>query len=249
MDCQHPRPARLDLHDGVIMTETTPAEPAWRTRYGPQQLRNVLGLTEWQHERATAAGVVPRPDAARGKWSGDVVRALHAQRVAIRRHAGAIPDLGASRAAEILSARLGINVEPHAIHDLAHQGRILTVGEVKGYPVYCGRTLETWTSREEIEQANITGERYTADLAAEHLGVRRADFDHLVARGWITPVAWGRGPYTAKKYSPDVPLYRSGDLTALLKDPAIDWDTARAVTKGQRSPLAALADRTGGDPR
>ena len=227
----------------MLNTETTVAAPAWRTRYGPQQLRDVLGLTEWQHARATAAGTIPRPDAASGKWTGDVVRALYAQRVAIRRSAGAVPDLGAERAAEMLSARLSIVVEPHAVHELAHQGLLLVVDEYKGHPLYCGRTLETWTSREEIERANTAGERFTADLAAERLGIRRADFDHLVTLGWITPVAWGRGPFTAKKYRPDVPLYRSGDITALLADPAIDWNAARSVRKGQRSPLAALPKR------
>jgi hypothetical protein len=215
------------------------------TRYGPRQLRDALGLTEWQHERATAAGTIPPADAAGGKWTAPVVRRLFARRVGIRRNAGAVPDSGAGKAAEILTSRLGIEVEPHAIHELARNGSILIVDQYKGHPLYCGRTLETWTGgHDEVQRANITGERLTADRAADRLGIRRSDFDHLTALGWITPVAWGHGPYTASKYSPDVPLYRAGDVTDLLLSTEIDWDAVRATGKGRRSPLAALPPRT-----
>lgn len=219
--------------------------PDWRTRYGPQQLRDLLGLTQWQFDRARQSHTLPPPDAPAGKWTGDVARRLYAARVGLRRHAGSVPDLGAERAADYLTGRLGVDVYPHAVHELAHQGRLLAVDDYKGNPIYCGRTLETWTAVDEIEQANIVGERFTADLAAERLGIRRADFDHLTRLGWITPVAWGRGPYTAKKYRPDVPLYRAGDITDLLNHPDIDWPAVRAVRKGARSPLANLPARPG----
>jgi hypothetical protein len=215
----------------------------WLATYGPRQLRDVLGLAEWQYARAAAAGTVPPPDVPGGKWSADVVRVLYARRAAIRRNAGGVPDLGAERAAEVLAGRLGIDVEPHAVHELAHQGQILAVDDYKGHPLYCGRTLETWSDREQVELANTAGERLTVDRAVDRLGVRRSDFDQLVALGWIAPAAWGRGPFTAQKRRPDVPLYRAGDVTALLTDPVVDWDAVRAVRKGQRSLLAALPPR------
>jgi len=224
-------------------TQDSGDQPVFRSRYGPQQLRDLLGLAEFQHERATQAGIMPRPDAAGGKWSGKVARVMYAHRVGIRRNAGSVPDLGAERAAEFLAARLGIEVEPHAVHELGRQGRILIVGYYKEHPLYCGRSLENWHGVDEVEQANITGERLIADRAADRLGIRRSDFAHLVRLGWISPVAWGRGPFTAKKYSPDVPLYRAGDITDLLNDPAINWDAVRAVPAGKRSALANLPDR------
>jgi len=232
----------------VTTTSDTPAGPVFRSRYGPQQLRDLLGLAEFQHERAMQTGIIPRPDAAGAKWSGKVALQLYADRVGIRRHAGSVPDLGAERAADLLTARLGVQVEPHAVHELGRQGRILIVGYYKDHPLYCGRTLETWQGIDEIEQANTVGERLTADRAANRLGIRKSDFAHLVRLGWIKPVAWGRGPYTAKSYSPDVPLYRAGDITDLLQDPAIDWDAARAVPAGKRSTLAALPARNTDTP-
>jgi hypothetical protein len=217
----------------------------WRTRYGPQQLRDTLGLTEWQHARATAAGTIPRPDAAGGKWTGDVVRKLHADRVAIRRNAGSVPDLGAERASGYLSKKLGIEVNPDALPELARQGRILIVDYYKGWALFCGRTLETLDQEAipEIEAAGVSGELLIRDRCADRLGIRASDFGHLVDRGWIKPVGYGRGPHTPKSYTPDVPLYRAGDITALLADEAIDWDAVRSVKRGQRSPLAKLPRR------
>lgn len=225
------------------MSQTDLTEPAWRTRYGPQQLRDVLGLTEWQHQRATTAGIVPRPDAPGEKWLGTTVRGLYPLRVAIRRSVGAVPDLGEVRAAEYLAGKLGVEAESHALPELARQGQILVVDYYKDRPLYCGRTLETWTAVDEITRANTTGERLTIDRVTDRLGVRRSDADHLVTLGWLVPVDMARGPYTAKKYHPDVPLYRAGDVTALLISAEIDWDTARAVKKGQRSILANLPNR------
>jgi hypothetical protein len=220
-------------------------EPVWKTRYGPQQLRDTLGLTEWQHQRVTAAGTIPGPDAAGGKWSGDVVRRLYPLQVAIRRSAGHVPDVGEVRAAEHLSTATGIQVEPHALPELARQGLILIVGYYKDRPLYCGRTLEAWPAARlaEIEQASVAGELLTVDRVVDRLGVRRSDVDALIARGWLRPVDWARGPYTAKKYRPDVPLYRAGDITGLLTCFDIDWDAVRAVGKGKRSPLANLPNR------
>lgn len=232
------------MTDQQARTNQPEAPPEFRSRYGPQQLRDLLGLAEFQWERARQAGIIPAPDCRGSKWSGPLARTMYEHRVGIRRYAGSVPDLGAERAAELLSARLSFKVEPHAVHELGRQGRILIVGYYKDHPLYCGRTLETWGSIDEVERANDLGERYTADRAADWLGIRKSDFTHLVRLGWLTPVAWGRGPFTAKKYAPDVPLYRAGDITKLLVHPDIDWDAVRAVPAGKRSLLADLPDRT-----
>lgn len=235
---------REDHRPGRNEMTTDDTEPAWRSRYGPQQLRDLLGLTEWQYHRARQTGALPRPDTAAGRWSKKVAQALHHNRIAIRRHAGTTPDVGETRAAEILTERLNITVHPHAVAELARQGLLLVVGQYKDWPLYCGRSLQTWTNIAQVERANIAGERLTADQAATTLDIRRSDFDHLVRLGWITPGDWARGPYTAKKHAPDVPLYRADDLVTLLTSPGIDWDTVRATPKGHRSPLATLPDRT-----
>lgn len=111
-----------------------------------------------------------------------------------------------------------------------------------------GRTLETFDDVEAIARANVAGELLPADRAADRLGIRPTDFKHLVRLGWITPADWTRSMYVPKSRAPDMPLYRAGDITALLGDPAIDWDAAQAVVPGRRSPLSKLPPKEGPTP-
>ncbi len=241
------------------MTETTPSAPAvdatgqpWRTRYGPLQLCDALGLTPGQRDRARQQGIIPAPDAPNGKWLGTTVRRLAAARVGIVRSVGAVPDVGAAKAAEYLAARLGIEVDPDALPELARRGRILVVDAVDKYhgsfPVYCGRALENWPTGPdavaEVQAANVDGELLTADRVADRLNITRTGLAHLVRLGWLEPVDWARGPHTPRSRPHDVPLYRMGDVTDLLRSDAIDWNAVWATPKGKRSPLAALPDRT-----
>jgi hypothetical protein len=80
------------------------------------------------------------------------------------------------------------------------------------------------------------------EQAAQHLEVRRTDFDYAVAAGWLTPakhiwVQVGRYREIA------VPLYRSGDVDALKLVPWVDWETVRACRPGEPSPLRVFAAR------
>ncbi len=70
-------------------------------------IASFLGLETWQFSRAREAGLIPAPDRPRDRWSGEVAPAALARIGEIVRAVCAIPDLGAVRAAEILSARLG----------------------------------------------------------------------------------------------------------------------------------------------
>ncbi len=76
-----------------------------RKDYGPVQLATFLGLEPWQFSRARAAGLIPDSDRPRSRWSAAVAIALWARIGEIVQAVGAIPDIGATRAAEILSAR------------------------------------------------------------------------------------------------------------------------------------------------
>ncbi|VFA91797.1 Uncharacterised protein [Nocardia farcinica] len=38
----------------------------------------------------------------------------------------------------------------------------------------------------------------------------------------------------------DVPLYRTGDVEALLERPDVDWEAVRACPKGEKSPLLEI---------
>jgi hypothetical protein len=207
--------------------------------YGPVQLADYLGLPRWQLERALAAGLVPAPDRARGRWSAAIADDALARIDAVRAAAGSVPDLGAVRAAEILTARLGTAVSAGGVAELARRGLIRVASYYKSWPVYDGRDLEAFSDPAAAADATRAGQLRTADESAAYLRIRRSDFDHLPRAGLLVPADWGHGPYdTRRQFS--VPLYRTGDLDGLAARPDIDWAAARAATSGQRSPLAAL---------
>jgi hypothetical protein len=213
--------------------------------YGPVQLASFLGLETWQFARARAAGLIPGPDRPRGRWSDQAAAEARSRIGDIVAGAGQIPDLGAWRAAEILSARLGVIVTADGVAELARRGLLASAGWYKDWPLYDGRAIEAFADPDAAEEASRAGQLRTADDAARHLGIRRADFGHLTRAGLLAPADWGRGPWDRRDQC-SVPLYRTGDLDDLAARPGIDWAAVRATGRGRRSPLAALPSRPGG---
>lgn len=75
------------------------------------------------------------------------------------------------------------------------------------------------------------------DQAAEHMEIRRRDFDYVTAAGWVQPVRHVVLEVGVRK-TVSVPLYRAGDLEDALRDvPGVDWEAVRAVRPGEVSPL------------
>jgi hypothetical protein len=213
-------------------------------QYGPVQLAGLLGLGRWQLDRALTDGLIPGPDTWNGKWPSAVAREAVARLKDIRAAVGGIPDLGAVRAAEVLTERLGIPVTSDGVTELARRGLIPVSGHYKGFALYDGRVLETFADVSAATEATRAGRLRIADEAAECLRVRRADLDHLIRAGLLTPAGWGHGPFD-RRDTRSVPLYRTGDLDDLediVTASGIDWDAVRATPKGHRSPLARLAD-------
>ncbi|OLT12937.1 hypothetical protein BJF79_03290 [Actinomadura sp. CNU-125] len=205
--------------------------------YGPVQLCDQLGIDRFQFDRARAAGIIGDPDRSKGRWSAAVATELKDQIDEIRAVAGTIPDLGAVRAAEVISARLGITITCDAIPELAARGRLTIVGDFKGHPLYCGHSLEAFTDTAAAITAQRDGELLTSDEAAERLQIRRADFDHLVRAGYLSPARYGRSIYQRHE---NVALYRARDLTAVEQRDDIDWAVVRSTPKGHQSPLTKL---------
>jgi DNA polymerase III epsilon subunit-like protein len=84
----------------------------------------------------------------------------------------------------------------------------------------------------------------TADGAAERMDIARRHFDIAVEAGWITPARYHEKQVGRYK-TVDVPLYRTGDVDALLERPGVNWALVRDTGKGERSPLL---DLVGGRP-
>jgi hypothetical protein len=158
---------------------------------------------------------------------------------------GSIPDLGAVRAAEVLTGRLGTPVSSDGVAELGRRGLLPVTGSYKGHALYDGHALETFTDAGAAAEATRAGQLRTADQAAAYLRVRRADLNHLTRAGLLAPVRWGHGPFD-RRSSYSVPLYRTADLDDLGAAPGIDWDAVRATPKGHRSGLARLPDAPSG---
>lgn len=211
--------------------------------YGPLQLPAHLGLPLWAFERARADGLIPAPDPATGRWPAAVADAALTRIGEIRAAVGEQPDVGATRAAQVLSARFGTDVHPEVLLELDRAGVIPCTGDYKGYPLYDGRALERFTDRAALDRAMAAGRLLTRGQAAAYLGIRPADVGHLITAQWLEPVHWVRSGWQRRRSAPRVRLFRAGDLDVLLVHPAIDWDAVRATPPGRPSPLAALTAR------
>ncbi|MFD7161266.1 exonuclease domain-containing protein [Kribbella sp. NPDC059898] len=79
----------------------------------------------------------------------------------------------------------------------------------------------------------------TADNAAVILDADRRHFDICVEAGWIAPKTH-HAKQISRYSSVSVPLYRTGDVEALLDLPDVNWHEVRETPKGERSPLLDL---------
>jgi hypothetical protein len=78
------------------------------------------------------------------------------------------------------------------------------------------------------------------DQAAEHMEIRRTDFDYCVAAGWIAPATHAQSQISRRRWI-DVPLFRIADVEALREIPDVDWEAVRSVRPGDPSPLRQFA--------
>lgn len=210
--------------------------------FGPQQFPKELGLQVWEFERALQSGLIPAAGES-GKWPAAVVEDARARLEKIRERVGDVPDCGASRAAEVLAQRLGVAVLPSTVRELTRMGHLRVVGDFKGHALYSGRDLEAFADLTALEQAHRTGCERDRESATAYLRIRKADMEHLIRAGRLRPCRRVQSSYQPKKYGPTVPLFRTGDLDALLADPGIDWQSVRLTPRGRPSLLAKLPSR------
>lgn len=154
------------------------------------------------------------------------------------RVAGAIPDLGAHRAAEILSARLGVIVTSDGVVELSRRGMLQHAGWYKDWPLYDGQgdrgvrgPRDSGGSQPGREPAH---RRRRREVPA-HPARRLRSPDPSRAAG-----ASGLGP---RPVGPARPIQRAavsqGDLDDLSAHTDIDWHAVRSTPAGRRSQLAA----------
>ncbi|REF00455.1 hypothetical protein [Thermomonospora umbrina] len=71
--------------------------------------------------------------------------------------------------------------------------------------------------------------------------IRRTDFNHVMAAGWVRPADWTEWKIS-RTVKVDVPLYRLGDIEDALYElprivPRLDWGEVRGARPGEPSPL------------
>ena len=128
-------------------------------RFGPVQFATYLGLEQWQLDRAVSDGLIPGPDRSRGRWSAPIADAPLARIGGIRAAAGTVPDLGAVRAAGVLSRRLGVEVTANGVEELARRDLLSIIGSYKQHALYDGRALEAFTDTGDASEATRAGPR------------------------------------------------------------------------------------------
>ncbi|MGW2255097.1 3'-5' exonuclease [Kitasatospora sp. NPDC001660] len=80
------------------------------------------------------------------------------------------------------------------------------------------------------------------DQAADLLEIRRSDWDHVVAAGWVKPAEINTMK-TGTRRTVDVPMYRTADVRSVLDIPGVDWEEVRSVKAGQPSVLREFAPK------
>ncbi|MER6691734.1 hypothetical protein, partial [Streptomyces minutiscleroticus] len=156
-------------------------------------------------------------------------------------------DLAANRIAQALGTPnvpgRPVVVSAFAVHRLIAQGLLTGLSANPDGALLNPDQVEAMCRRPDLAQCVSPEAPLGPDQAAARLRVRRVDFDHMRTLGWIEP-AERREVYfgTSRVNAVLIPMFRTGDIDALpTAHPEIDWDHLRALGKGRRSPLAALA--------
>jgi hypothetical protein len=220
-----------------------------RTEYDATQATKRLRVSAAAFRWARHIGLIPAPDVSSWQWSRAAVEALDADAI---RAAMPSPPISGGAAADRIAEALGT---PNVIGEKANvtsfvvrrfiDRKLLT--ELSANPdgslVHPGQVAET-CRRQDLAELVAADTPLGPEQAAARLGVRRAEFDWMLRLKWIKPaesieVRFG----TSRAGAVDVALYTTASVDALAARADVDWEQLRAVPKGRRSPLAALAKR------
>ncbi|MEU9485955.1 hypothetical protein AB0D83_20205 [Streptomyces decoyicus] len=167
-------------------------------------------------------GLIPEPDVGSWRWSRAAVEAL---------------DAAAVRASEPR-----VLVSPWQAGNLLALGLLLELSRDHKYPKLNPDQVAELSARADLPEILARETPLGPQQAADRLGVRRVDFEWMRRLGWIEPVSYGRVQFGATKAgAAHVSRFSTGHVDDLPQQhPEIDWPALRTLSKGQRSPLAAL---------
>lgn len=213
------------------------------THYNEDQLAQRLRLPITVIRSARHAGAIPAPTDD-GRWTRAQADDLKA-RVDEIEAAGGSPISG-QWACRLLEQRLGLEpdtVKVFQILRLIDRGLLHQLGSSPEAGTVVSRHLVADAAEHpDIRRMLAEDTPLGPDQSAERLGIRRADWDHVVRAGWAHPAQWIEVRFgTSKAGAVQVPLYRTVDVDAVpAAHPEVDWDAVRATPKGRRSLLARV---------
>jgi DNA polymerase III epsilon subunit-like protein len=117
------------------------------------------------------------------------------------------------------------------------QERGITAGR---FGRYARADIEALAADGDLTERLLADRLIGPEQSAQRLEVRRTDFDYVVAAGWLQPRRYAEVE-VGRYRTVSVPLFRVGDVDALLELPGVDWEAVRACRPGQPSPLREYA--------
>jgi hypothetical protein len=173
---------------------------------GPIQVLEYTGLSKWQWDAGTGAGLIPLPDVGGRRWSiaaADTV--LYDEVVAV---VGTEAPIGGHKAADRLAERTGLDVQKSDVDALTDAGLLTVAGWYKGWPLWHCHALDAVDvdalgAVVAERQAWIAGSVSRWDAPA-YLGWRRGEFARVAELRGLTPGRLDR--------------YAKADLDALAGD-------------------------------
>ncbi|MBT2439829.1 hypothetical protein J7E93_06770 [Streptomyces sp. ISL-36] len=221
---------------------------ARRTEYDASQAAKRLRVPAAAFRWARHSGVISAPDAPSGRWSRAAVEAMDPDTVR-----ASLPrePISGGAAADRIAEALGTpnqpdekaNVGTFVVRRLIDRGLLKDLTTNPDGVLLNPDQVDVVCQREDLAALVAADTPLGPNQAAERLGVRRADFDHMLRLSWVKPAEWREVRFgTSRAGAVDVPMFRTVDIDALpATHPDIDWKQLRTVGKGQRSPLAAMA--------
>jgi hypothetical protein len=223
-----------------------------RTEYDAGQAAKRLKVPAAAFRWARHTGLIPAPDVSSSRWSRAAVEALDADAI---RAAMPTPPISGGAAADRIADALGTpnptthgeraNVTAFVVRRFVDRGLLVDLSANPDGTLHHPDQVAEVCRREDLADLVAADTPLGPEQAATRLGVRRVEFDWMVRLGWIrSPQSIEVRFGTSRAGAVDVALYTTASVDAVVPaHPEVDWQQLRAVEKGRRSPLAALAQQ------
>ena len=125
--------------------------------YGPQQAPDYLGIARWKFRAAVHHGLIGKPSG--GRWPARVIETAARRLEEILEFVGSQHPVGATRAAQRLAERTGLEVDAHDLDTLVKRQLLVAVDDYKGNDLFDVIDLDRLAGRHKDVLRRLVGER------------------------------------------------------------------------------------------